>query len=698
VVITQEQIRERGYTSLLDIFQDLPEVKVDFGVDPRWMNDVTIRGIRGMEKFVILLDGVRISSPTNDAVAVMENYPVHMAKQVEVVFGPASALYGADAFSGVVNIISRRDDSEQSRGGAMALGGDNASATGNFWLQHRLAPRASLRLSGQFFRDDQPPLEEHYPEFDGLEQTLLLNQFSTVLGPQSSRAKVEPFVGRAISAHALHAALELGDFSLSYFGNSSRTPSTQAVDPNNAVYNQAAFFGHAINMGSLAHQRSSDRLAHKAILTFSRYDLDPRSVFWNVWTDMEPAYLFAYGWMAKAEELVSYTPSPRWELTAGLTYETFESMPRTNDIEQPVMSPDDPAIIVNTITPLTPEGIDADLIRVNYSNFGGLAQARFSPSERVSLTLGTRLDSDTRFGATLNPRLGVVVTPNDRLSLKALYGRAFLAPAPQYMYDRYGTFFPFEGTLASAFFQMPNPELAPQTVNTLELDGSLLLNPKLSVALQGYFSDVRGLISSVVESDRVQELYPDHTYEGFPVFTIQIYDNLGEAQIYGLTLRAQYAATLSARQSLSAYLAASFIGGSIDIDEGGPLPARDLPGTSTLTLKAGATWRVGKASLSPRVIWMSGQRAINALAVLPDDPTRYQQLDGYALVNLFAGYDIGKGGQAFVRVTNLLNQKYHNVNLGAAPLGLGGSSAAAEFAGGMPQYLLRASLGFRFDF
>ncbi len=35
------------------------------------------------------------------------NYPVHNARQVEIVYGPASALYGADAFSAVINIISK---------------------------------------------------------------------------------------------------------------------------------------------------------------------------------------------------------------------------------------------------------------------------------------------------------------------------------------------------------------------------------------------------------------------------------------------------------------------------------------------------------------------------------------------------------------------------------------------------------------
>jgi len=107
-IVTAEQIADRGYRSLLEVLADQPEIKVDFAVDPRWMNDITVRGVRYMDKVLFLLDGQRISSPTNELIPIMENYPVHLAQQIEIIFGPASALYGADAFSGVVNIITKK--------------------------------------------------------------------------------------------------------------------------------------------------------------------------------------------------------------------------------------------------------------------------------------------------------------------------------------------------------------------------------------------------------------------------------------------------------------------------------------------------------------------------------------------------------------------------------------------------------------
>ncbi|MEP7170990.1 MAG: TonB-dependent receptor plug domain-containing protein, partial [Bacteroidota bacterium] len=104
IVITQEQIKTRGYQSLLDVMYDLPDIKVDDKVYSGVRNNFVLRGTPGQDKFIILLDGNRISSPIDEALPIMENYPVNLAEQIEVVYGPASALYGANAVSGVINI------------------------------------------------------------------------------------------------------------------------------------------------------------------------------------------------------------------------------------------------------------------------------------------------------------------------------------------------------------------------------------------------------------------------------------------------------------------------------------------------------------------------------------------------------------------------------------------------------------------
>ena len=82
-IITQEQIKRRGYENLIDVLEDLPDFKIDRNVDPRWLHDVTLRGIRYMDKIIVLQDGIRISSPTNEIIPISHNFPIHYAKQID---------------------------------------------------------------------------------------------------------------------------------------------------------------------------------------------------------------------------------------------------------------------------------------------------------------------------------------------------------------------------------------------------------------------------------------------------------------------------------------------------------------------------------------------------------------------------------------------------------------------------------------
>jgi outer membrane cobalamin receptor len=106
-VVTAAEIQRRGYRSLTDVLKDLPDFKVDTGGEQASSIELTVQGIRGATRVIVMLDGIRISSPTNDPLPILANYPVHTAQQIEILYGPASALYGADAFSATINIISK---------------------------------------------------------------------------------------------------------------------------------------------------------------------------------------------------------------------------------------------------------------------------------------------------------------------------------------------------------------------------------------------------------------------------------------------------------------------------------------------------------------------------------------------------------------------------------------------------------------
>lgn len=113
-------------------------------------NDLGIRG-SGFEQVVVLVDGVRMSDPQTGHFDLDLAVPLDQVERVEILRGPASALYGADAMGGVVNVVTRSGGEQwQARMEGGSWGTARASAGGS------VTGRAGsfLRVGGEFSRSD----------------------------------------------------------------------------------------------------------------------------------------------------------------------------------------------------------------------------------------------------------------------------------------------------------------------------------------------------------------------------------------------------------------------------------------------------------------------------------------------------------------------------------------------------------------
>lgn len=704
IIITEDQIKNRNYQSLLDVLHDLPDFKIDYQNDPRWLNDITVRGIFGMEKLLILMDGVRISSPTNDIIPIMENYPVHFAKQIEIVYGPASALYGADAFSGVINIITKKPEDIAGSVEVSAYGGMFNTYLGNFLIGKKIRDKINFMFAGLYFYDQQPDLSDYYPDdYKGGKEALKSGNFNTAFGLITPATPVSPEFKMPLYANAIYASMQIYNLQLGLFRNHSQNPTTIANNPNNAVYNENVFIGHNINVLSGKYEVKGARVNSTSILVGSRYNLNTRSNFRNVYTRMEHGYKFSYGWMMKAEELVTWNVQKNITLTSGFTFERFFSIPRGHDLQNPIDDDEwgDPKeVIVNSQYPNNPDGIEADFNKVKYSNVGGFVQGQLSPNSNFNFTLGTRYDSNTRFGGTFNPRLSATWFPSKLISVKAFYGSAFLAPSPLAAYDQFGTFYSEDDglTYKSKFFRLPNPDLGPQKVKTMELNVYAFLSDELSVSIIWYHNRLTGLFHQVSDADYGNRY--NGQYKGWPVEYIETVINQGEQVNYGGTLKIDYLTHFSTTNRLLAYSSLSYVDGWVDPDDKGPEGKVEIGGVARFILRIGGELNIKKLVFSPQLTIVGKQRThpVAVAAFKPDDPTKRQTLNGYTLLNLAIRYQIAKNVNIFTNVKNALDIRYRGVNLGAAPETGAAGSAQAEFAKGSPQYPRRIMAGVQVKF
>jgi|GEM_PF-1015911 len=116
-VISAEEIRLSGATNLIEVLQNAPGINTAISGD----NSGKAIQIRGMdaEFGLILVNGKRIPNSDRNisgrggSVAYRYNWvPLENIERIEIIRGPASSLYGADAMAGVINIITHKAGAE----------------------------------------------------------------------------------------------------------------------------------------------------------------------------------------------------------------------------------------------------------------------------------------------------------------------------------------------------------------------------------------------------------------------------------------------------------------------------------------------------------------------------------------------------------------------------------------------------------
>ncbi len=105
-VIGAAQIARAGAQSLTELLQRQPGVEITQNGGPGSLSGIFLRGAnRGQT--LVLIDGIRIASSSAGATS-LEAIPLDQIDRIEILRGPASSLYGADAIGGVVQVFTRR--------------------------------------------------------------------------------------------------------------------------------------------------------------------------------------------------------------------------------------------------------------------------------------------------------------------------------------------------------------------------------------------------------------------------------------------------------------------------------------------------------------------------------------------------------------------------------------------------------------
>jgi outer membrane receptor for ferrienterochelin and colicins len=392
-VITADEIQKFGYRSLADILDSVRGFYVTYD------RDYSFVGVRGFgrlgdsnNRLLVLIDGHRINDNVFGQPYLGTEFlvDVDMIERVEIIRGPSSSLYGADAFFAVINVITRKPP--QIKGAELSFAGANYDT-----FQGRASYGArfhdvDLALSGTFYNSQGPTL--FFPEFNspatnnGITRNTDYEDFQHIIGTVSFRG---------FTLQALFSARDKG-VPTAYFGSLFNDPRTKNTDRHQ--YLDLSYRHSLGDDWDIALRTSYDHATLRAPLAFATGLPDPATTL--------DTYSFLGEWW-DSEIQLSRTLLEKHKITFGTEIIDNFKQNQTNALDFDHSVEVDP---------------QSSVIWALY------AQDEFTIIPKLILSAGVRYDHYTQFGGTANPRLGLIYHVAQPTTLKLLYGTAFRAPEP----------------------------------------------------------------------------------------------------------------------------------------------------------------------------------------------------------------------------------------------------------------------------
>jgi vitamin B12 transporter len=175
VIVTSDDIARAGAGSVADVLRRQRGIEIVRNGGAGTSTSVYLRGANS-NQVVVLVDGVRIGSATTGA-AAWNAIPLSAVDHIEIVYGPLSSLYGADAIGGVVQIFTRQGQGRPSfsagaAGGTYGTNRYDAGVVGSTDGEHAVTyALGGAREESDGFSSTRPGSSSYNPDDDGYTRT-----------------------------------------------------------------------------------------------------------------------------------------------------------------------------------------------------------------------------------------------------------------------------------------------------------------------------------------------------------------------------------------------------------------------------------------------------------------------------------------------------------------------------------------------
>ncbi len=513
-IITAQEISDMGARDLEDILRTIPGFEVTHDTK---VKHVSIRGISGAatynNKIRWMIDGHSLCTLIfGDPTYYLWSIPIDNIEKIELIRGPGSALYGANAFAGVVNIITKDGDAPSRisfRSGSYNTNKAFFELADNSLAGNNSIDDLKIYAYGDYFVTDGP---KEVIESDAA--PFLFN--------------LDPMPGKTTNNSEYYNLQTKIDFKDFYF---------------NAFYRET--IEKQIPVGAVLVWSDEDDLRDKAYFvelgydhTFSGkcsifikayYDYYENNVVYELFSEQVAGYFsdvyapatpyppgegihggpFAKNSIMGGEITLSYDIIEDINIVGGLLYEYLEpydvkSLPCNGNIAgRPYTVAGmpynpfqyhgflDPTPSVGKWTNETHRKINALYAQ---TVFDMASIYNMESIYGLSVTAGVRYDDYDDIGSSTNPRVGLVFAPTKKLYFKALYGTAFRAPNN------------VEMNAKNSPSTAGNPNLVPETLRTIEGAIGYNFTDKIKSTITYFNTEVEDMIKTIT-SPQGQKVY-----------------------------------------------------------------------------------------------------------------------------------------------------------------------------------------------
>ncbi len=461
-VLSGDEIRKTGALTYMDALRLLPGVEISLARFGQY--EIVIRGIKtnGSEKVLLMIDGHAVNEAFfGGGTTLLDDLTVDNIKQIEVIRGPGSALYGANAFIGIVNIVTlKAKDLNGKQSVILQTGSWNTNKTGVLFGKQT----EDMGISGYF----------EYFDSDGSDEIITSDLQTVFDGLTGSNASLTPGeINFYRERYDAGLNLEKGDFSLNtryvsrdrgdYIGLVYALNDTSSMDLQQAYVN-AKYKQELSDILTLNYDVYYDYFNEDVL--FQVFPRGYTNFLGEVFPEGYIYHLFLTNQKTGVDLNTEIKTNRFGNILVGALYEYIDQFNVGIDMNA---HPYTGAYLGSVRDVSDTWNWNKELVRKIWALY---IQDQFNLTDTVNLTLGIRHDNYDDFGGTTNPRLGFVWKLTEESNLKILYGSAFRAPNFRELYDRNNS------------STVGNPDLDPETINSYEISAdykfeSLYLNAGL---------------------------------------------------------------------------------------------------------------------------------------------------------------------------------------------------------------------------